>query len=235
MAVKALQAKQVQRIILTRPAVEAGERLGFLPGDLMAKIDPYLRPLYDALYDMVDARGRAEAARAPDGRGGAAGVHARPHAQQQLHHPRRGAEHDARADEDVPHPHRLRLQGRGHRRRHPGRRPERQERPGRAGAAAHRHRRPGVRPARPGRRRAPPDRRRHRRGLRAQPATREPTPGERIDDRAVESRPPSPSRRRRRRPGGVRRRRAADVDVDVDRWRGLADAVLHAEGARRWS
>jgi phosphate starvation-inducible PhoH-like protein len=54
MAIKALQAKQVQRIILTRPAVEAGERLGFLPGDLMAKIDPYLRPLYDALYDMVE-------------------------------------------------------------------------------------------------------------------------------------------------------------------------------------
>ncbi len=46
--------KEVQRIILTRPAVEAGERLGFLPGDLMAKIDPYLRPLYDALYDMLD-------------------------------------------------------------------------------------------------------------------------------------------------------------------------------------
>ena len=54
MAVHALQSKQVQRIILTRPAVEAGERLGFLPGDLMAKIDPYLRPLYDALYDMVE-------------------------------------------------------------------------------------------------------------------------------------------------------------------------------------
>ncbi|MEY3342175.1 MAG: hypothetical protein RLZZ269_2086 [Actinomycetota bacterium] len=54
MAVHALQSKAVQRIILTRPAVEAGERLGFLPGDLMAKIDPYLRPLYDALYDMVD-------------------------------------------------------------------------------------------------------------------------------------------------------------------------------------
>jgi len=54
MAVKALQAKQVQRIILTRPAVEAGERLGFLPGDLMAKIDPYLRPLHDALHDMMD-------------------------------------------------------------------------------------------------------------------------------------------------------------------------------------
>jgi phosphate starvation-inducible PhoH-like protein len=54
MAVQALHARQVQRIVLTRPAVEAGERLGFLPGDLMAKIDPYLRPLYDALYDMVD-------------------------------------------------------------------------------------------------------------------------------------------------------------------------------------
>jgi phosphate starvation-inducible protein PhoH and related proteins len=54
MAVHALQTRSVQRIILTRPAVEAGERLGFLPGDLMAKIDPYLRPLYDALYDMVE-------------------------------------------------------------------------------------------------------------------------------------------------------------------------------------
>jgi phosphate starvation-inducible PhoH-like protein len=57
MAVRALQAKEVERIILTRPAVEAGERLGFLPGDLMAKIDPYLRPLYDALYDMLDTEG----------------------------------------------------------------------------------------------------------------------------------------------------------------------------------
>jgi phosphate starvation-inducible protein PhoH and related proteins len=55
MAVQALQSKSVQRIILTRPAVEAGERLGFLPGDLMAKIDPYLRPLFDALHDMVGA------------------------------------------------------------------------------------------------------------------------------------------------------------------------------------
>jgi phosphate starvation-inducible PhoH-like protein len=53
-AVQALQAKQVNRIILTRPAVEAGERLGFLPGTLTEKIDPYLRPLYDALHDMVD-------------------------------------------------------------------------------------------------------------------------------------------------------------------------------------
>ncbi|MDT5033996.1 MAG: phosphate starvation-inducible protein PhoH, partial [Actinoplanes sp.] len=53
-AVQALQAKQVSRIILTRPAVEAGERLGFLPGTLNEKIDPYLRPLYDALHDMLD-------------------------------------------------------------------------------------------------------------------------------------------------------------------------------------
>jgi phosphate starvation-inducible PhoH-like protein len=53
-AVQALQGKQVNRIILTRPAVEAGERLGFLPGTLYEKIDPYLRPLYDALHDMLD-------------------------------------------------------------------------------------------------------------------------------------------------------------------------------------
>ncbi|MBP7764837.1 MAG: PhoH family protein [Syntrophaceae bacterium] len=54
MAVSYLLEKKVQRIILTRPAVEAGERLGFLPGDLAEKVNPYLRPLYDALYDMVD-------------------------------------------------------------------------------------------------------------------------------------------------------------------------------------
>lgn len=54
MAVAALEGRDVSRIILTRPAVEAGERLGFLPGDLQAKVDPYLRPLFDALYDMLD-------------------------------------------------------------------------------------------------------------------------------------------------------------------------------------
>jgi phosphate starvation-inducible PhoH-like protein len=53
MAVVALRAKAVQRIVLTRPAIEAGEKLGFLPGDIAAKVDPYLRPLYDALYEMV--------------------------------------------------------------------------------------------------------------------------------------------------------------------------------------
>ena len=55
LAVAALADREVARIILTRPAVEAGERLGFLPGDMLAKVDPYLRPLFDALYDMLDA------------------------------------------------------------------------------------------------------------------------------------------------------------------------------------
>ena len=55
MAVKAYKAKEIDRIILTRPAVEAGEKLGFLPGDLQSKVDPYLRPLYDALFDMLGA------------------------------------------------------------------------------------------------------------------------------------------------------------------------------------
>src|SRR5215213_7371217 len=54
MAVAALDSRKVNRVILTRPAVEAGERLGFLPGDIQAKVDPYLRPLFDALYDMLD-------------------------------------------------------------------------------------------------------------------------------------------------------------------------------------
>lgn len=53
LAVKALKNKEVERIVLTRPAVEAGEKLGFLPGDMQDKVDPYLRPLYDALYDML--------------------------------------------------------------------------------------------------------------------------------------------------------------------------------------
>ncbi|NBQ83711.1 MAG: PhoH family protein, partial [Alphaproteobacteria bacterium] len=52
-AVEALKAKRIERIVLSRPAVEAGERLGFLPGDMKEKVDPYLRPLYDALYDMM--------------------------------------------------------------------------------------------------------------------------------------------------------------------------------------
>src|SRR5690606_30238904 len=70
LALSALQDKSVKRIILTRPAVEAGERLGFLPGDLQEKVNPYLRPLYDAIADMMDterveqmiARGAVEVA-----------------------------------------------------------------------------------------------------------------------------------------------------------------------------
>ena len=58
-AIRALQDKEVERILLTRPAVEAGERLGYLPGDLMSKVDPYLRPLYDALHDMLGSEGSA--------------------------------------------------------------------------------------------------------------------------------------------------------------------------------
>ncbi|MGI8426358.1 MAG: PhoH family protein [Actinomycetota bacterium] len=60
-AIHALREKQVQRIILTRPAVEAGERLGFLPGDIAAKVDPYLKPLYDALYEMLEPEASAKA------------------------------------------------------------------------------------------------------------------------------------------------------------------------------
>ena len=119
-AVKALQAKEVNRIILTRPAVEAGERLGFLPGTLYEKIDPYLRPLYDALHDMVDpdsipklmAAGTIEIAPLAFMRGRIA--------ERLVHHPRRGPEHHPRADEDVPDPARVRLEDGGHRRRHPG-------------------------------------------------------------------------------------------------------------------
>jgi phosphate starvation-inducible protein PhoH and related proteins len=55
-AVQLFERKEIDRIILSRPAVEAGERLGFLPGDMREKVDPYLRPIYDALYDLMDAR-----------------------------------------------------------------------------------------------------------------------------------------------------------------------------------
>jgi phosphate starvation-inducible PhoH-like protein len=105
-AVDALERDAVKRIVLVRPAVEAGERLGFLPGDLTQKVDPYLRPLYDALYDLMGVRQGRQAVRAWHDRDRAARLHARSHAQPLVHHPRRSAEHDARADEDVPHAHR---------------------------------------------------------------------------------------------------------------------------------
>ena len=79
-AVALFERKEVDRIVLSRPAVEAGERLGFLPGDMREKVDPYLRPIYDALFDLMDARivERAHAERRDRDR--AARLHARPHA-----------------------------------------------------------------------------------------------------------------------------------------------------------
>ena len=106
------------RSILARPAVEAGEKLGFLPGDLQEKVDPYLRPLYDALYDLLDYEKVERLFERNADRGGADRVHARPHAQRRVRDHRRGAEHHHRADEDGADAHRLRLEGRGHRRHH---------------------------------------------------------------------------------------------------------------------
>ena len=120
-------------------------------------------------YDMLGTEGAQRLLERGHRRGGAARLHAGPHAQQQLHHPRRGAEHHARADEDVPHPYRLRVEGRRHRRRHPGRPARWSQRPGRPGGGARRHRRAGLRAPRPPRRRPPPHRAGHRRRLRAPP------------------------------------------------------------------
>ncbi len=120
-AVESLQAGAVRRIVLVRPAVEAGERLGFLPGDLAQKVDPYLRPMYDALYEMLGfdrvarniERQVIEVAPLAFMRGRIA--------QRLVHHPRRGTEHHRRADEDVPDAPRLRLEGGRHGRHHPDR------------------------------------------------------------------------------------------------------------------
>lgn len=113
MAIQAFKNGEVNRIILTRPAIEAGEKLGFLPGDLQSKIDPYLRPLYDALYQIMGAesyRGKGT------DRGGSPGLYEGTHPGQCVHHPGRGPEYHPGPDEDVPDPYRLRLQGHHHRR-----------------------------------------------------------------------------------------------------------------------
>ena len=110
MAVAALSRREVNRIVLTRPAVEAGERLGFLPGDIAAKVDPYLRPLFDALYDMLEPekvnqhleRGVIEVAPLAFMRGRTL--------ERLVHHSRRGPEHEPGADQDVPHAARLQLE-----------------------------------------------------------------------------------------------------------------------------
>ena len=126
-AVQALQSKNVNRIILTRPGGRGGGAAR-LPARHAQRED---RPLPAAAVRRAARHDRPrvdpQAARRGHHRGRAAGVHARPVAQRRVHHPRRGAEHLARADEDVPDPARLRLQDRGHRRRHPDRPAERHE------------------------------------------------------------------------------------------------------------
>ena len=117
-AVSYLLAKKVSRIVLVRPAVEAGEKLGFLPGDLQEKVNPYLRPLYDALYDMLDVekaekfleRGAIEVAPLAFMRGRTL--------ERRVRDSRRSAEHHHRADEDVPDAPRVWIQGGGDGRRH---------------------------------------------------------------------------------------------------------------------
>ena len=120
-AVQLFERKEVDRIVLSRPAVEAGERLGFLPGDMREKVDPYLRPIYDALYDLMDARIVERALADHRNRDRAARLHARPHAVECGRHSRRGAEHDRDADENAAHPARREQPDGGDRRPEPGR------------------------------------------------------------------------------------------------------------------
>ena len=80
MAITAFKNNEVNRIILTRPAIEAGEKLGFLPGDLQQKVDPYLRPLYDALYEIMGAENLHEKHGKGSDRGCPSGIYARTHA-----------------------------------------------------------------------------------------------------------------------------------------------------------
>ena len=165
-AVSQLIAGSVDRLILSRPAVEAGERLGFLPGDMKEKVDPYLRPLYDALYDMLPteqverriASGEIEIAPIAFMRGRTL--------ERRLRHPRRGAEHHAAADEDVPDPLRH-AQPDGHLRRSQAGRLARSDQvgPRRRGLQAGRHRADRHGPLHQRRRRPPPVGRQDRRSL----------------------------------------------------------------------
>ena len=103
LAVRALKNREVKKLILTRPAVEAGERLGFLPGDMKEKLDPYLQPLYDALHDMIQPR-KLQILMEEGIIQIAPGLYERPHSGQCVRHPGRGPEHIAGAVEDVPDP-----------------------------------------------------------------------------------------------------------------------------------
>ena len=120
-AVSLFERKEVDRIILSRPAVEAGERLGFLPGDMREKVDPYLRPIYDALFDLMDMRMVERALQAGEIEIAPLRLHARTHPAQRRGHSRRSAEHDVDADEDVPHASRRKQPHDRHRRSEPGR------------------------------------------------------------------------------------------------------------------
>ena len=120
-AVDAMEKHQIERIVLVRPAVEAGEKLGFLPGDLAQKVDPYLRPLYDALYDLMGfdrvtklmEKGLIEIA--------PLGLYARPHFKWRECHFGRSAKHHPLTNENVPDPYRLRCQSSHYRRHQPNR------------------------------------------------------------------------------------------------------------------
>ena len=120
-AVSLLEQGVVERLVLSRPAVEAGERLGFLPGDMKDKVDPYLRPIYDALYDFMDGRMVERGLADRHDRDRAARLHARPHARQGGDPARRGAERHRHADEDVPDPPRRGFAHDGQRRSDPDR------------------------------------------------------------------------------------------------------------------
>ena len=209
-AVQALQAKQVNRIILTRPGGRGGRAAG-LPARHAVRED---RPVPAAALRRAARHDRPGLDPAADGqrhdRGRAAGVHARPHPQRRVHHPGRGAEHHARADEDVPDPARLRLQDRGDRRHHPGR-PARRHPQRPAGRPGHPRRRGGraLRPAHQRRRGAAPAGQRHRRRVRA------------VGRRAGGRRRPSRCRARAAARGGATAQAAQPAGGDADQPRGL--------------
>ncbi len=104
MAVNALRRQQVRKIVLVRPAVEAGERLGFLPGDLLAKVNPFLRPLLDSMNDMLDYEQVRRYMESDVIEIVPPRLHAGPDPELHLHHPRRRTEHDHHPDENVPDP-----------------------------------------------------------------------------------------------------------------------------------
>ena len=192
---------------------------------MMAKVDPYLRPLFDALHDMLDPERVAQHLERGVIEIAPAGLHARTHAQRLVRHPRRGPEHEPRADEDVPHAAGLRLQDGRDRRHHPDRPPAATARPAssRSGDILEEHRRHRLRPLRRRGRRAPQARPAHRRGLRrARRASRPRSSG----PRAASARRAGADRGRRHRAGPGAR---APVAEEVERLCTLALASAGIE------